>query len=264
MKNYVQDIIISVLVVIICFIITVVTGASFFWLLLPIVFTILLAFLGKLLREKYGSSYGITTYLFLFFAVPLLWYVFCSQMPITALTLKTQQKVEDFSSFKKYEGDIDAKQQFVDYQVRQDSILKDAVAKLLSENKVDSALSLIESSKKNAEMIKEKLFSLSNEEIPNGEVTKGQIVEPSKAGTSQTIWFNPKQKVRSTIYLHRYQKYRIFASADCFVNSYKGLYIPEKQSREYQQGTDGYINIIGAEFDKGYALIEVLTNSTFK
>lgn len=166
MKGFFQDIVIAVLAFVICLIIAIVTGANFLWLLLPIVVIMLLAMLGNLLRQRYGSSYGVTAYLFLFFVVPLLWYLFCSQMPITALTIKTQQKAEDFSSFKNYEGSIDAKQQFVDFQVRQDSILKQEVSKLLSENKVDEALQLMKDNKTKIEKLKKELLGTSDIESP--------------------------------------------------------------------------------------------------
>lgn len=190
MKNILQDIIIAVLVIIMCFVITLVTKASFVWIILPVFFTILLAILGKLLREKYGSSYGITIYLFLFFVVPLLWYLFCSQMPITALTLQTQKKAEDFSSFQNYEGSVDAKQQFVDFQLKQDSILKIQVSKLLLENKVDSALTLIKQSKENSERIKASLFS----EDPSKQKTIDEQLDPNttyigNVPNNSTIYF---------------------------------------------------------------------------
>lgn len=167
MKNFLQDIIIGVLIFVICLIIAIVTGANFLWLFLPLVIIVLLAVLGNLLRQRYGSTYGITVYLFLFLVVPILWYLFCSQMPITAVTLKTQQKAEDFSSFKNYEGSIDAKKQFVDYQMKQDSITNQNVSKLLSENKVDEALQLIKDNKAKIEKLKKEL--LSNSQIESSE-----------------------------------------------------------------------------------------------
>jgi hypothetical protein len=166
MKNFLQDIIIGVLIFVICLIIAIVTGANFLWLFLPLVIIVLLATLGNLLRQRYGSTYGITVYLFLFLVVPILWYLFCSQMPITAVTLKTQQKAEDFSSFKNYEGSIDAKKQFVDYQLKQDSITNQEVSKLLKENKVDEALQLIKDNKTKIEKLKKELLNTPNIESP--------------------------------------------------------------------------------------------------
>lgn len=226
MKGFFQDIVIAVLAFVICLIIAIVTGANFLWLLLPIVVIILLAMLGNLLRQRYGSTYGVTAYLFLFFAVPLLWYLFCSQMPITALTIKTQQKAEDFSSFQNYEGSIDAKQQFVEYQTRQDSILKIEVSKLLNENKVDEALQLIKDNKEKLDKLKNELLGEQSikQTNPTEEVNNNAFVNRTVVGSF---------KDNAKLYLYADKPFNIIFSLNRGEAGYSTVRKPAGHSTQY-------------------------------
>ena len=223
MKGFLQDILIGVLIFVICLIIAIVTGANFLWLFLPLVVIVLLAILGNLLRQKYGSTYGITVYLFLFLVVPILWYLFCSQMPITAVTLKTQQKAEDFSSFEKYEGSIDAKKQFVDYQMKQDSITNQEVSKLLKENKVDSALALIKQSKSNSDKIKKELLTKPN--------VKNELKKEDNEENTITIVGTCKGK--STIYFYAERPFSLRLSLDKGANGFYNESMPAGNSSRH-------------------------------
>jgi energy-coupling factor transporter transmembrane protein EcfT len=159
MNDIKNSLLIGIITFILCLIITITTGISFFWLIIPIIFILLTAFLSKLLKEKFGSSYGIIGYLVLLFAIPLLWYLFSSKMPITSLTLDSKQNEMDLSSFQDYREGVDAKKEVARYQMKQDSVLKDTVSLLLSEGKVEDALALIKKHESTSDKIKKELFS---------------------------------------------------------------------------------------------------------
>lgn len=229
MKGFLQDIIIGVLIFVICLIIAIVTGANFLWLFLPLVIIVLLATLGNLLRQRYGSSYGITVYLFLFLVVPILWYLFCSQMPITAVTLKTQQKAEDFSSFKNYEGSIDAKQQFVEYQLRQDSIVKQEVSRLLNDGKVDSALALLKQSQSNTDKIRNQLFA--NSDVSQNNSNKTPEVQNNSLNNRTVV--GSCMKNNATIYFYAEKPFNIIFSLDKGKAGYSTVSKPAGNSTQH-------------------------------
>lgn len=210
MKNIKQDVTIAILVIIICFVITIVTKANFVWVILPVFFTILLAILGKLLREKYGSSYGITIYLFLLFAVPLIWYFFSTSMPMKSAVLESNKNMYDLESFKEYSEGVDAKTEVAKFQFKRDSILKLQVNELLKDGLVDSAMNLIKINQANSQKLKEKLFT--------GGGSEGQSKQYAwfPVGTKTTAYVTkPEYQRRCNLWLYRGQKVKIRGLVDC-------------------------------------------------
>jgi len=178
MNNIKLNVLIGSVTFVLCLIITITSSINFFWLIVPIFFIILVVYLASLLRQRFGTSYGIPAYLIVLFVIPILWYLFSANMPFTSKMIASQQKAEDFSSFQNYAGSVDAKQEVANYQMKQDSILKEQVSKLLQENKVDSALSLIKHHDKSSDRIKNELFNTitqtnqtNTENVPHQETT---------------------------------------------------------------------------------------------
>lgn len=159
MNNLKLNILISAVTFILCVIITVTSGINFFWIIVPIIIIGLVAVLSSLMKQRFGSTYGIAGYMVILFVIPTLWYIFSSNMPITSKTIESQKKVEDLSSFQKYSGSVDAKKEVAQYQMKQDELLKEQVTALLNLGKVDSALSLIKQNESSSERIKKELFS---------------------------------------------------------------------------------------------------------
>lgn len=193
MENIKLNIFIGILTFILCLIITITSGIHFLWIIVPVIFIILIAFLSSVLQERFGRTYGITGYLILLFVIPILWYLFSANMPITSKMIESQKKAEDLSSFQKYQGSVDAKKEVAQYQMKQDSILREQVSALLNIGKVDSALVLIKQNETSSERIKNELFSSitspsskSNEKQINSE-SEGQDHSKSFGGRIAVI-----------------------------------------------------------------------------
>lgn len=145
--------------VLICAIITITNGVNFFLLLIPILFVIVLLYFSHLLKQRFGSTYGAAFFLFLIFVVPIGWFIFSAQLPMTYFMLEERKKQEDLFSFKNYYGGIDAKKVVAEYQFRKDSLLRNEVTSLLQEDNIDSVLTLIRKNDQVNEKIKKGLFS---------------------------------------------------------------------------------------------------------
>ena len=145
--------------VLICAIITITNGVNFFLLLIPILFIIVLLWFSSLLKLRFGRTYGIAFLLFLICIIPIGWYIFSANLPMTYLMMEDRKKHEDLLSFKNYSGGVDAKKEVADYQLRKDSLLQQEVSQLLKEDNIDSVLSLIRKNELITEKIKKGLFS---------------------------------------------------------------------------------------------------------
>lgn len=173
MNNIKFNILICTVTFILCVIITVAFGINFFWLAVPFVFIILSAYLSSVMRNRFGRTYGISVYMILLFVIPILWWIFSANMPITSVMLEAKQKAEDLLSFQKITGGVDAKTQIAQYQLKQDSLLKEQVNNLLKEGKIDSALSLIKQNDNLSERIKKEIFPVSNPPAP---ITENKVI----------------------------------------------------------------------------------------
>lgn len=145
--------------VLICAIITITNGVNFFLLLIPILFIIVLLWFSSLLKLRFGRTYGAAFLLFLICIIPIGWYIFSANLPMTYLMMEDRKKHEDLLSFKNYSGGVDAKKEVADYQLRKDSLLQLEVSQLLKEDNIDSVLSLIRKNELITEKIKKGLFS---------------------------------------------------------------------------------------------------------
>jgi len=175
MTNQIKDIIIGVLILVMCVIITLLANITFWWIFLPVFFIVLLLILSKLLKERFGKTYGIVYYLGAMLFIPAIWYIFCSNMPMTSIVADNKRKSEDLSAFKDYQEGIDAKKQVAEYQMKQDSILKEQVSQLLKDGKVDSALKLIKENATSSQKIKDELFSSISPSKNNQQEQKSDI-----------------------------------------------------------------------------------------
>ncbi|MBX7046549.1 MAG: YARHG domain-containing protein [Ignavibacteria bacterium] len=169
MNNIKFNLLIGTVTFILCVIITVSCRINFFWLAVPLVFIILSAYLSSAMRKRFGRTYGISVYLIILFAIPVLWFVFSANMPITSVMLEARQKMEDLFAFQKYAGSVDAKTEIAQYQMKQDSIVKMQVTALLKEGKVDSALALVKQNDNVSERIKKEIFPVSNPPVSQPE-----------------------------------------------------------------------------------------------
>ena len=145
--------------VLICAIITITNGVNFFLLLIPILFIIVLLWFSRLLKQRFGKTYGAAFLLFLICVVPIGWFIFSANLPMTYLMMEDRKKHEDLLSFKNYSGGVDAKKEVAEYQLRKDSVLREEVSQLLKEDNIDSVLSLIRKNQLVTEKIKKGLFS---------------------------------------------------------------------------------------------------------
>lgn len=145
--------------VLICAIITITNGVNFFFLLVPILFIVVLLWFSSLLRERFGRTYGAAFFLFLICVVPIGWFIFSANLPMTHLILEERKKHEDLLSFKDYSAGIDAKKDVAEYQFRKDSLLRLEISQLLKDDNIDSVLSLIRKNDVVTEKIKKGLFS---------------------------------------------------------------------------------------------------------
>lgn len=145
--------------VLICTIITITNGVNFFLLLIPILFIVVLLWFSSLLRQRFGRTYGAAFFLFLICIIPIGWFVFSANLPMTHLMIEERRKHEDLLSFKNYSGGVDAKKEVAEYQLRKDSLLRLEVSQLLKKDNIDSVLSLIRKNELVTEKIKKGLFS---------------------------------------------------------------------------------------------------------
>lgn len=145
--------------VLICTIITITNGVNFFLLLIPILFIVVLLWFSSLLKQRFGRTYGAAFFLFLICIIPIGWFIFSANLPMTTLMMEDRKKHEDLLSFKNYSGGIDAKKEVAEYQLRKDSLLKQEVSQLLKKDNIDSVLSLIRKNQLITEKIKKGLFS---------------------------------------------------------------------------------------------------------
>lgn len=178
MNNLKNNILIGLLVLVLCLVITITNGINFFFLIIPLVLIVLILFLSDLLKKRFGKSYGIAGILFLVCIIPVIWYLISANMPMTYKMIEHQKKSEDLSAFQKYSGGVDAKKEVADYQLKQDSLLKEQVSLLLSEGKVDSALALIKQNEASSQKIKDELFS---------SVTSSQIKKEHSLDENNTV-----------------------------------------------------------------------------
>ncbi len=178
MNNLKNNILIGLLALVLCLVITITNGINFFYLIIPLVLIVLILFLSGLLKKRFGKTYGIAGILFLVFIIPVVWYLISANMPMTYKMMEHQKKSEDLSAFQKYSGGVDAKKEVADYQLKQDSILKEQVSLLLSEGKVDSALALIKQNEVSSQKIKDELFS---------SVTSSQINKENSKDENNTV-----------------------------------------------------------------------------
>lgn len=113
--------------------------------------------------------------------------------------IEHQKKAEDLSSFQNYSGGIDAKKEVADYQLQQDSILKEQVSALLKEGNVDSALALIKRNESTSEKIKNELFSSvtsSQQEKQNSSPNTGGNPNSNQVTTSTVCGNHPEGSLR--------------------------------------------------------------------
>lgn len=178
MNNLKNNILIGLLALVLCLVITITNGINFFFLIIPLVLIVLILFLSGLLKKRFGKTYGIAGILFLVFIIPVVWYLISANMPMTYKMMEHQKKSEDLSAFQKYSGGVDAKKEVADYQLKQDSLLKEQVSLLLSEGKVDSALMLIKQNEASSQKIKDELFS---------SVTSSQIKKENSLDDDNTV-----------------------------------------------------------------------------
>lgn len=179
MNNLKNNFLIGVITFILCIIITITTGTNFLYLIVPILFIVLIAFLATVLKERFGKTYGIIGYLIILFVIPIAWYMFSATMPITSMMLESQKQAEDLSAFQNYSGSVDAKKEIAKYQIKQDSILKDQVSILLNEGKIDSALALIKQNETSSERIKKELFADISSSYPTNQIQNQNNVNSS-------------------------------------------------------------------------------------
>ncbi|HAY34384.1 MAG TPA: hypothetical protein DCY06_09625 [Bacteroidetes bacterium] len=159
MNNLKYNVMIGIVLVFICAIITLTNGVNFFFLFIPMFFIIVMLWLSSLLKKRFGSSHGIAFLLFLICIIPVGWYYFSANLPMTRFMMDDNKKSKDLLSFKEYFGAVDAKKEIAEYQIKQDSILRQTVSELLSQNLIVSALTLVRQNQIITEKIKRGLFT---------------------------------------------------------------------------------------------------------
>jgi len=92
--------------------------------------------------------------------IPIGWFIFSANLPMTHFMLEEKKKREDLLSFKDYSAGLDAKKEVAEYQFKKDSLLRSEVSQLLKDDNIDSVLTIIRKNDLVTEKIKKGLFSL--------------------------------------------------------------------------------------------------------
>lgn len=197
MNNLKYNVLIGIVLILMCAIITIINGVNFFFLFIPMFFIIVMLWLSSLLKKRFGHSYGVGLLLFLICITPIGWYYFSANLPMTHFMIEDKKKSKDLLSFQEYFGAVDAKKEIADYQIKQDSILHQTVTQLLTENLIDSALTLVRKNQMITEKIKRGLFtSDSLSKLRTQPTNRVEPISDKSTGTQQQCGNYPESSLR--------------------------------------------------------------------